>query len=155
MKSKNINRSLAWLFAAGSLLASCRKDMPEQPKADPYSTVKADATLRFEGGSNGSVKNGLSNQVIYHDKGALFGSSKQKFGWSTPDGKSFFFLEFEGDPAVAGAKTGATIYSRLSGAEPARVNCAKAEVIKVADGKAWILYQQAADKAEGYIVQKL
>lgn len=156
MKINHISIALGVLMAFSTFVTSCKKDEePIKPAVDPYSTVKADATLRFEGASNGIVKNELGNLSIYRDKGVLFNSSKQKFGWSTSDNKTFFFLEFAGDPSTIGPKAEATIYARLNGAEPTRISCAKVEIIKVADGKVWIMYQQSPEKTEGYIVQKL
>lgn len=155
MNTKNIVKSAMLLLTTATLFISCRREIDAPPVVkDPYQSVKDDATLRFSGGGNVDFKNESDSLITYHDNGTLFGSSKQKFGWATLDGSQFFFLEFEGRPDSIGLRKSVSIYTKQSKGDPVRVDCEKAEVIKVEAGKVWIVYKEKADKPDGVIVQK-
>ncbi len=128
---------------------------------DPYIDAKADLKLRFEqtGASamatlvaNDSLIAGFGFNHIYRDNGKMFGSTKPKYGWASPDGKNFFFLEINGDAKVVGSKTGCRIYTRKSGGTPAWTECSKTDVIQSASGITWITFQ-LADGTKGLVVQ--
>lgn len=116
--------------------------------ADPYKAFKADATLRFEGAGQATVKNTEGKHVFYADKGVILSSAKNKLGYASRDGKTFYFIEWEGDGS-AGAKTNASLRT-LSGV----IALQSLQVIKSEGGILWITYKEKSDSAEGRVVQK-
>lgn len=128
---------------------------------DPYADAKASSKFRFEqsGASalvawvaNDSSIAGIGYFNVYRDNGKMFGSTKQKYGWSTGDGKNFLFFEVNGDAKSVGKKTDCRIYVKKNGATPAWINCSKAEVIQSASGITWITFQ-LEDGTKGLVVQ--
>jgi hypothetical protein len=116
------------------------------PPADPYAAFKENATLRIENGLK--VRNNLnSDSVFYRDQGKLFSSEKVKIGWATSDGISYELIEFTGTPAV-GVPTGATIRNQSGVITPHTI-----EILKVAEGKVWIVFKKTSGSAEEKWVQ--
>lgn len=128
---------------------------------DPYVDAKANSKFRFEQSgasalatiiSNDSLIAGFGYNHVYRDNGKMFGSTKAKYGWASGDGKSFLFLEVNGDVKALGQKSGSRLYVRKNGGAPAWVDCSKTEVIQSASGITWITFQ-LQDGTKGLVVQ--
>jgi len=116
--------------------------------SNPLNQFLNDATPRFEGAGNATIKNSDATHLFYADKGNLVASSKNKIGYAARDGLSFYFIEWSGDAGV-GVKSDPTFRSQ-NGAVP----LSSLEVVKNKDGVIWIVYQHSATSPEGRIVQK-
>ena len=116
--------------------------------ADPYKAFKADATLRFEGAGITTVKNIDAKQLFYSDKGGLYASTKNKLGYASVDGSSYYFVEWSGDAGV-GNKTNPSLRTQNG-----EVALQSLQIVKSEGGALWVVYKQNASSAEGRIVQK-
>lgn len=107
-----------------------------------------DATLRCEGAGKATIRFTDGNYLFYVDRGELFSSTKNKMGYSTRDGATYCFVEWNGDFSV-GAKSGATLRTQSS-----TVTLETLKVVKSVGGIVWVAYTQNST-AEGRIILEL
>ena len=118
------------------------------PPPDPYAEFKADASPRFEGGDQPTVKLTDASHLFYVDKGELFSSTKKKIGYATRDGSLHYFIEWEGDASV-GVKANPTLRT-----ETAVFLLLNLQVVKSEGGTIWIIARRTETSPEDRIVGK-
>ncbi|MDR0559750.1 MAG: hypothetical protein LBG92_06240 [Prevotellaceae bacterium] len=117
--------------------------------SDPYEQFKADETPRFETDEQKTVKNMEGEYLFYFDAGGnLFSSAKTKTGYASRDGKTFYFIEWEGDTAQ-GEKSNPTLRT-----DSVTVGLQYLRILQVKNGKIWITYK-IPDSDEGKAVQNV
>lgn len=135
-------------FAAVLALTGCSKDSDTPEPVDIYAAFKADATPRWESGST-VEKNEKSSYIFIIDAdGNLFSSANYKTGRIlSSDGSNYEFIEFSGS-AIVGKPSGPSI-RRPSGNTPLN----NLEIVKVENGKLWIVFKETATSTERFVVQ--
>ena len=144
---QSIMKTRILLIMTALLLWGCPDDNIDPP-ADLLKAFKASTTLRFEGAGNATVKNTDAKYLFYADRGGLFSSTKNKVGYASRDGSSYYFVEWSGDANV-GTKSSPSLRTQSG-----TVNLHALEVVKSEGGLIWILYKQTASSDEGKVVQK-
>ena len=129
-------------------LAGCKKNDPASAPTDAYAAFKADATPRWESGATVEKNHEGTSYVFITDTGGkLFSSGKYKLGRITAsDGSNYEIVEFDGLPAV-GHPSGAAIRKPSGSVTPHRL-----EIVKVANGTLWIVFQETETSPERKIV---
>ena len=108
-----------------------------------------DSTLRSEGAGNATIKLTDGTHLFYVDKGELFSSTKNKMGYSSRDGVTYYFVEWNGDFSV-GSKSGATLRTQSG-----TVTLQSLQVVQSEGGIVWVKYKQTASSTEGRIALEL
>jgi len=149
----NLKKILLFTVLAVFAIAGCKEKeepTPTKPKPPPtnvYEAFKADTTLRWESGTTVQKSEDSDYIFIIDADGELFESAKYKIGRMSFDGDSYELIEFSGTPAV-GKPTSPTI-RKLSGTTTLN----SLEIIKIDDGKLWIVFKETASSPERRIVQ--
>ena len=136
------------------MIAGCKKK-PEptptptpEPKVDVYEAFKADATPRWESGTNvEKSENNLDYLFIIDADGELFDSQKYTTGRMSIDGDTYEIIEFSGTPAVG--KPADASLRKPSGSTALNT----LEIVKIEGGKLWIVFKETASSAERRVVQ--
>ena len=147
-----MKKSLLFLAVAILALSSCRKEPePEQPAPpiDPYEAFKADATPRWEDGSQVEKNEEKPYTYVIDMGGQLFSNSpKYKIGRiKTANGSSYEFIEFAGTPVVG--KPSEPSIRKPSGS----VALHSLEILKIENGTLWIVFKETAASLERRVVQ--
>ena len=115
----------------------------EKNFVDPW---MGNATLRCEGAGMGTIKFTDGRYLFYVDRGELFNSTRNKMGYASRDGATYYFVEWNGDFSV-GSKSGAILRTQLG-----TVSLLSLEVAKSQGGIVWVAYKQDATSVEGHMV---
>jgi len=121
--------------------------------ADAYASFKADATPRFEGAGNATVKLTDATHLFFADKGGLFAATKSGAGYASRDGSAYYFIEWGGG-TNPGTKTSPTLRTHQN---PSEVVISSLQILKedTATGTIWGIYKLTPTSAEGKFVRKL
>ena len=140
-----MNKKVLFLaIATVVLMASCKKN---DDTPDLYVAFKSDATPRWENGITVEKNEGSQYTFVIDKGGNLFSSANYKVGRSWAGGDNYEFIEFAGAPAV-GKPSGAFIRKPSGTADLNSL-----EIVKIEDGKLWIVFKETAGSAERRIVQ--
>lgn len=141
-----MKKILLFAVLAAIAITGCNKG-GDDPTPDSYKTFKADATPRWESGSTVEKSDQGAYIFVTDTGGKLFSSDKYKTGRMSADGSDYELIEFSGSPTAG--KPSEPSLRKPSGS----VALHSLEIIKVADGKLWIVFQETASSPERRIVQ--